>query len=421
MTIAAGVRRGEVFAGRYVLGDVIGSGGMGIVYSATRAPLSRSVAVKIPRPELADDTDVQRRFRREAILASRFDHPNIIRVLDFGGDEPAYMAMERVIGQRLGQVLVAEGALPLSVAVTVVLQLLAAVGECHAQGIVHGDVKSDNVLVERLRDGKPLAKLFDFGLAQFASEYEATAGVVSGTPEYLAPEVVRGGRATSAADIYACGIVLYELLCGRTPFAGDTSRDVLEHQLETLPVPLAWRCPQLALPNAIDDVIARALHKDPQARYSTCQELASALVSAARDATPRPLDACVPAGYATDGPTRDMAPAAVPSVSDADGIVVAFLERARALVDTHRLAAAILALEEGIDLAGDTAPAWRLHLTLAGFQEGVGDAESARQAATEARARAARHGSQLGCARANRFLVQLSRRSHRRACYRPPA
>ena len=408
---------GELFDGRYLLGEVIGSGGMGMVYAATRAPLLRTVAIKTPRPELAGDPDVQRRFRREATLAARFEHhPNIVRVLDFvAGDAAMYMVMEHVIGQRLGQMLVDEGALELPLVVTIVLQLLAAVGECHAQGIVHGDVKSDNVLVQRLADGTPLAKLFDFGLAHFAAGYAPPSGMISGTAEYIAPEVVHGIAATRAADIYACGIVLYELLAGRTPFAGDTSRDVLARQVSAPPVPLSWRCPELALPPALDDVIARALHKNPHARYESCAQLADALQTAVRDAPERPRDADVPAGYAPEGPTRDMAPRCSLIEGDVDAVVVAFLGRARALVEAHQLAAAISVLEQAASIVGDSPPTWRLQLALAGLYEGIGDRQAARDAAFDARLAAARHGSQIGCARANRFLVQLARRSERRA------
>jgi serine/threonine protein kinase len=416
--IAAPARRGDVIGGRYVLGDVLGAGGMGVVYSATQSPLERTVAIKLPRPELARDPLMMRRFRREAILGSRLQHRNIVRIFDFVTGDPTYLVMEHVAGQRLGELLDAHGPLALETAVDLVTQVLAALTECHRQGIVHGDVKTDNVLVETLRDETRLAKLFDFGLARFAAERaSAFDRVVSGTPEYLAPEVVRGGPPTAASDIYACGVILYELIAGETPFAADSSNEILTRQLGALPVPLTWRCPDLALPAVLDDIIARTLHKEPRGRYASCGQLADALAAAVRDAPPTRACAAVPRTFSSNAPTRDMEPMPRRVKADVDGVVVAYLARARELVDRHRLASAISELEAGLAVVGDAAPAWRLQLSLAALYEGVGNQEAARRAAVDARARAAAHASDVGSARAGRFLVQLSRRMTRSPCY----
>lgn len=426
MLIRAPARRGDVIAGRYVLGDVLGAGGMGVVYSALQLPLERTVAIKLPRPELADNPHMRRRFRREAILGSRIDHRNIVRVLDFAAGDNTYLVMEHVPGLRLGELIQEQGPLPVTDAASILLQLLAGLEEIHRHGIVHGDVKSDNVLVERLRDGSPHVRLFDFGLARFLRERATIFDqVVSGTPEYLAPEVIRGAPPTMAADIYGCGVMLYELITGDTPFAGGSSTEILARQLEAPIVPLSWRCPDLAIPESLDDVVHRALAKDPNARHGSCRELAIALADALREVPPRGATNEQRRSFSSDAPTCDMNPdipeepvAEAILEADVDRVVVAYLDRARALVDKHRLATAISELEEAATLVGDANPAWRIQLTLAALYEGVGNREAARRAAIDARERAARNGSQIGTARASRFLVQLARRMSRPSCYR---
>jgi serine/threonine protein kinase len=369
---------------------------------------------------------MRRRFRREAILGSRLDHRNIVRVFDFAAGDLTYLVMEHVPGMRLGEVIEQQGPMAVDTAAEVVLQLLAGLDEVHRHGIVHGDVKSDNVLLETLRDGTPHVRLFDFGLARFLRERATVFDqVVSGTPEYLAPEVIRGAPPTMAADIYGCGVILYELITGDTPFAGGSSTEILARQLEAPIVPLSWRCPDLGIPPALDDLVHRTLAKDPNERFASCNELAIALAEARRDVPARGATGEQRRSFSSDAPTCDMDPeisedpvAEAIVEADVDRVVVAYLDRARALVEKHRLATAISELEEAAMLVGDASPAWRIQLTLAALYEGVGNREAARRAAVEARERAASSGSQIGAARASRFLVQLARRMTRPACYR---
>jgi serine/threonine protein kinase len=177
----------------YVLGDVLGRGGMGIVYSATQRSLERRVAVKIPHPELAADPVVHQRFRTEALAGAKLTHRNIARVIDFGAGEPPYIVMEHVAGIPLDKLVSDAGAMETRIASDVSRQILAALHEAHCAGIIHADIKTGNVLVETLPDGELHARVIDFGLAHFTNQESSFDGrVLSGTPDYLAPELVQG-------------------------------------------------------------------------------------------------------------------------------------------------------------------------------------------------------------------------------------
>ena len=181
----ARARCGEVIGGNYVLGDMLGIGGMGVVHVAVQRSLDRTVAVKLPRPELAHDGHVRRRFRNEALAGSRINHRNIVRVLDFGDQHGMpYLVMEHVAGPRLGQLLEEVGSLPYMAALVLVRQIVAGLEDAHADGIVHADLKCDNVLVETLRDGTAVPRVIDFGFARFIDERpERPERLVSGTHE----------------------------------------------------------------------------------------------------------------------------------------------------------------------------------------------------------------------------------------------
>jgi serine/threonine-protein kinase len=279
-------RRGDVLGGRYVLDDVLGIGGMGIVYLALQCSLERTVAVKVPRPEFAHDRLVRSLFRREAITGSRITHRNIVGVIDFGYETGVpYLVMEHIAGPRLGQLLADCGPLPLEAALDVVRQIVAGLEDTHASGVVHADVKCDNVLVQLQRDGAIVPRLIDFGIARFVDEDVQVpperSFIVSGTPEYVAPEVARGQRPTPAADVYAIGVMLYELVTGTAPFRGATASAIMHRKQETDAIPIAQRCPELAIPEALDALISRMLSRDPERRPSDAKQLARSLDAAA--------------------------------------------------------------------------------------------------------------------------------------------
>lgn len=427
-------RRGELIDDSYLLGPILGIGGMGVVYAATQCSLGRAVALKLPRPELADDPAVRERFHHEAIAGCRIDHRNVVRVLDFGvvGGMP-YLAMERVAGPRLGDLVLRFGALPVAVATDLVGQILSGLADAHASRVIHCDVKCDNILVHTERDGSALPRLIDFGIARLvgAPPPMARSGVppeaprIAGTPEYLAPELIRGEEPTFACDVYAAGVLLYELVAGATPFAGVNQVHVMSRQLVEEPPPLSQRAPHHGVSGELDEIVARALAKDPAVRFPDAAAFGAALARAqarlpAKSAPPRGGER--PHGSLDE---RHRAVGAAILQGDADAIVVAYLELSRALLDERRLALAIAELEEGVALLSmpgpprHRAPLWRLLLTLSALYGGSGEREKAIATASAAREQAAAAGSGVGRERAEQLWRRLAR-GDRAAGTRPP-
>ncbi|HVV87298.1 MAG TPA: protein kinase [Kofleriaceae bacterium] len=294
-------RNPTLLGGKYVLGELIGAGGMGLVYAATQPTLRRTVAIKILRAGLVDDERMVRHFRREALAGARVSHPGLVQVFELGeaADGRPFLAMEYVPGRLLGGLL-RERPISLRRARDLVMQLLAALAEVHRAGIVHGDIKADNVMIETHHDGTDRVRLVDFGLAYitpapgeavddplFDDDLSVDAEgrcYVSGTPEYMAPEVISGGPVTVASDLYAVGILLYELLTGATPFAGDSPVVIIMRHLTDPVVPPSLRRPERYIPRELEDVVARALAKVPEARYPDAATFAAALAASVPDA-----------------------------------------------------------------------------------------------------------------------------------------
>jgi serine/threonine-protein kinase len=377
------LKPGDVLAGKYVLGERLGSGGMGVVFLAEQPELQRRVAVKVLHPHLAHQAMFARRFQTEAVAASRVRHRCTISIIDFDVEAGAtpYIAMELAPGRPLGQLL-DEEVVPLRRALGVFDQILSALEAVHACSIVHGDVKSDNFIVEQQARGD-VVKMIDFGLAQLDGAV-ADPGLVAGTPEYMAPELARGEPATRASDLYGAGIILYELLTGATPFAGGSTSEILQRQLEDVVVPPSLRRPDRDIPPALDRLVVRALEKDPAARFASAQELRAALAAVAIERErPSPRRHLPPAPGRTrstaQSPTRTCiappshrrlargsdATAAASSGGaielrraigealvrgDVAAIAGGYLALARALARDRHLGAAICELEEGIDV-----------------------------------------------------------------------
>ena len=223
-------------AERYELGERIAVGGMGSVYAAKDKATGRDVAIKFLHEQHSADPGFVARFRDEARAAARVKHPNVVEVLDYGrwDDDRYYIAMEYVEGESLRHYIEVHGALPPHDAVEIMLQVTAAVEAAHKEGLVHGDLKPENILIRP--DGT--AKVVDFGLARAAAPGNVTRSAAAlATAQYIAPEVVQGHAPTPSSDVYALGVVLYELLTGRPPFSGANAVSVAMQHLNEKPVP----------------------------------------------------------------------------------------------------------------------------------------------------------------------------------------
>jgi serine/threonine-protein kinase len=273
-------RIARLVGGRYQITGLIASGGMGEVFQAHDRVLDRTVALKVLRAGLGSDQDFVEKFRKEATIAGRLSHPNIVQVYDFGqaDDGSAYMAMELVEGQNLREVLNTNGRLRPAVAARIAGQVCAALETARKAGLVHRDIKPENILLTA--DGQ--VKVADFGLSRTMAESHATqAGTLFGTAHYLAPEQVEGKSSDHRADLYALGVVLYEMLTGATPFSGDTPLVVAyQHVRDTVPRPGEKIA---GVPPTLDEIVGRATSRDPAKRFGSAAEMGEAL----RNALPR--------------------------------------------------------------------------------------------------------------------------------------
>ncbi|MBA3392012.1 MAG: serine/threonine protein kinase [Deltaproteobacteria bacterium] len=285
---------GIVLADKYRVVRQIGRGGMGIVYEAEHVTLGKRVAIKLMLEKYADDTEAIARFQREALAASRIGNPHIIDVSDIGTapDGRSFVVMELLLGSPLSHVIETAGPLPPWRAVHIMRQVLRAVGAAHAKGIVHRDLKPDNIFIVNQDDHHDFVKLLDFGISkvldldeQVAFTKLTTTGVVMGTPLYMAPEQAMGHTIERYADIYACGVILYEMLAGRPPFEGATYA-VLVAKLLTADPPLLSDV-RPGLPGALVRAVHMALEKDPKDRVQSAEKFAAMLPG---DKTPSMLE-----------------------------------------------------------------------------------------------------------------------------------
>ena len=255
--------QGRVLAGRYALGAPLGAGGMGQVYRARDRVLERTVAVKVLSPAATQDRALVARFGREARAAAALHHPNIVAVFDSGAHgDLQYLVMEYVDGQSLARLLRQEGMLEPRRAAEVGRQVCQALAAAHAAGLVHRDITPGNLLV----DPAGLVKVADFGIAKLAAASTMTGdGMLLGTAAYLSPEQAQGRPVDGRSDLYALGCVLYELVTGAPPFAGDSSVAVAARQVTEQPIPPSDRNPRVS--PALEAVVLTALAKDPADRY----------------------------------------------------------------------------------------------------------------------------------------------------------
>ncbi|MBW8826702.1 MAG: serine/threonine protein kinase [Acidobacteria bacterium] len=273
--------RGTIVEGRYELGPVIGTGGMGEVCRARDLRLGREVAVKLLRRDLAAQPEARRRFAEEAMAAARLNHPNVVAVYDSGEhDGDPYIVMECLPGRTLADDMAGGAMLDVERVRSVALGVLGALGAAHQLGIVHRDVKPGNVLLAG--DGTP--KVGDFGIAKTTEGLDLTiTGQLVGTPSYMAPERLAGAPATPASDLYAVGVLLYEALAGRKPFIGDTPLAVAHAITVGDPPALSELRPEVD--GAFAAAVHRALARQPDDRFGAAHQMAAALAASRPDQT----------------------------------------------------------------------------------------------------------------------------------------
>jgi len=265
-----------ILNGRYALVAQQGSGGMSVIYKAIDRALGRTVAVKILRPSLTTDPAFLDKFRMEARSVANLSHPNIVTVYDVGSDGPThYIVMEMVEGTDLKKIIKAEGKLPLDRVLGLAIQICAGIGYAHRSGLVHADVKPQNILVTN----QDTVKVTDFGIAQALTDTQPQrrADVVWGSPHYFAPEQAKGEPPSPASDVYSIGIVLFEMLSGQLPYAGANQQELaMAHIRDSIPMVTKFNP---AVPESLARIIFKVMSKEASGRYREADQLGNVLQS----------------------------------------------------------------------------------------------------------------------------------------------
>jgi serine/threonine protein kinase len=281
------IPEGLILDSRYRLVKLLGEGGMGAVYKAEHLLMRKPVAIKILKKEAAVDRDLVMRFIREAQLASKLSNQHCVTIHDFGQtrDRDLYLVMELIEGDVLRDIMIEEGRLSVERAYSIIVQLLDALGAAHDIGVIHRDVKPENVMLVKdpTRESGTIAKLLDFGIARPSSPVATgvtRSGFTVGTPGYIAPEQALGRTLDGRTDLYAAAVIFYEMICGRRPYLGNSPMEIITNQVSQPPPRPSQVSPEAKIPIAIEDVLLKALAKEPDKRYANARELRLALEKA---------------------------------------------------------------------------------------------------------------------------------------------
>lgn len=264
------LKEGTILAGRYEILKLLGRGGMGAVYKARDIDLDRTVALKLIRPELAKNPEILRRFKQELILARQVTHKNVIRIFDLGqSDGIKFITMDFVEGQDLHSLLHEKGKFPPELVARIMLQISRALEAAHGEGVIHRDLKPQNIMLDK----KGRVYVMDFGIARSAYLPGMTqTGALIGTPEYMSPEQARGEKLTERSDLFSLGVIFYELLTGKSPYAGDEALATLWKRLQEKPKPPIEVDP--TVPKPLNDIVMKALEIDPEKRWASAHDVA---------------------------------------------------------------------------------------------------------------------------------------------------
>lgn len=373
MTEAKSISIGDVVAGKYQLLEILGEGGMGVVYLAEHTLIEKRLALKVLRAEYSSKPEVVTRFQQEAISASRIKHPNVLDVFDFGKleDGSFFLAMEYLRGRDLSAELAESTTIAPERAIRIALQMTRALAAAHSRGVVHRDLKPENVFLNQTEDGDEVVKIVDFGIAQLKGKDDEKAGgerkrrltrtgMIFGTPEYMSPEQAAGRSVDLRSDIYGVGVMLYEMFTGAVPFTGSSFMAVLSAHLTQPIPPMRHFCPELDISPELEQTVMRALEKDPDARFQSMRELASGLQSAPEGRQASPLGGMLPlpeVNISSFRPARGPSPATTPDFGRSPPLPFDLVSREAISEPTHSRPSAPFSSGKRT-LIGGTADPW---------------------------------------------------------------